>query len=221
MNDLDKALLTRLKDLREHKGSKVDVYDMEPIIESFMNAIIGYATVGMIRSDKSLYNEIKAIAEQIRATKQEISGLEDEDLGGDDIPDATMELSAVVSATEEATNIILDSTEAIQNIAAELDDEEKKAKIDELAIKIFESCNFQDITGQRINKVVQTLDNIEKRVMPIMQAFIDTSEGGGSKEGTSSKKKEKDSGNPDLGGPQLDGVAPTQDEIDALFDSID
>ena len=39
-----------------------------------------------------------------------------------------------------------------------------KALVDEKMMIIFEACSFQDITGQRIAKVVETLQHIEQRV---------------------------------------------------------
>jgi chemotaxis protein CheZ len=35
-------------------------------------------------------------------------------------------------------------------------------------VKIFEACNFQDLTGQRITKVVRALSFIEERVEAMM-----------------------------------------------------
>ena len=48
-----------------------------------------------------------------------------------------------------------------------------KALVDEKMMIIFEACSFQDITGQRIAKVVETLQHIEQRVSrfaDVMQA---------------------------------------------------
>ena len=39
-----------------------------------------------------------------------------------------------------------------------------KALVDEKMMVIFEACSFQDITGQRIAQVVETLQHIEQRV---------------------------------------------------------
>ena len=39
-----------------------------------------------------------------------------------------------------------------------------KAFVEEKMLVIFEACSFQDITGQRIAKVVETLEHIEMRV---------------------------------------------------------
>jgi chemotaxis protein CheZ len=40
--------------------------------------------------------------------------------------------------------------------------------MNEAVVKIFEACNFQDLTGQRITKVVRALSFIEERVEAMM-----------------------------------------------------
>ena len=37
--------------------------------------------------------------------------------------------------------------------------------------QIFEACNFQDVTGQRISKVVKTLQLIDNRVSQLLHTF--------------------------------------------------
>jgi len=67
---------------------------------------------------------------------------------------------AVVGGTEEATQQILEAAEAIDNAASALSkvntpDQQKllSEEIQERVVSIFEACNFQDLTGQRISKV--------------------------------------------------------------------
>lgn len=40
--------------------------------------------------------------------------------------------------------------------------------MNEMIVRIFEACNFQDLTGQRITKVVRALSFIEERVDAMM-----------------------------------------------------
>ncbi len=81
-------------------------------------------------------------------------------------------------------------------------------------IKIFEACNFQDITGQRINKVVKTIRFIEEKILAMIdiwgaEAFIDLPVASDpSASGVDSL----------MNGPQLQNQGITQDEINALFD---
>ena len=92
-----------------------------------------------------------------------------------------------------------------------------KALVDEKMMVIFEACSFQDITGQRIAKVVETLQHIEARVArfaDVMQAkdlsgFLDE------RERARNERKEKLL----LNGPQLAGEGIEQAEVDSLLDN--
>ena len=45
------------------------------------------------------------------------------------------------------------------------------AKLQDAVTRIYEACSFQDITGQRITKVVTTLKVIEEKVAHIISTF--------------------------------------------------
>ena len=90
-----------------------------------------------------------------------------------------------------------------------------KALVDEKMMIVFEACSFQDITGQRIAKVVETLQHIETRVArfaDVMRAkdldgFLHESER------ARAERKQKLM----LNGPQLDGKGNAQNAVDELF----
>ena len=69
-----------------------------------------------------------------------------------------------MKATETATNTIMECAEALMG-ADDSDHAAYKALVDEKMMIIFEACSFQDITGQRVSKVVETLQHIEQRVV--------------------------------------------------------
>src|SRR5215208_6065261 len=82
-------------------------------------------------------------------------------------------------------------------------------------IQIFEACNFQDLTAQRIIKVVATLNFVEDRITRMMEAWggteafqLYTAAAIGAREN-----------NGRLHGPKLDGDVgyATQEDVDALF----
>ena len=86
------------------------------------------------------------------------------------------ELEEVVDSTERATQKVLAAAEEIDqvanNLAAALNGqfEQGLAKdIQDLVIKIFEACNFQDLTGQRIAKVLATLNFVEDHVTRVLE----------------------------------------------------
>lgn len=81
-----------------------------------------------------------------------------------------VELEAVVLATESAANVILEAAEAIQDwISSGARDAEGVQDIAAKVNAIFEACSFQDVTGQRIRRAIQHLQQVEtmlERVLP-------------------------------------------------------
>lgn len=116
-----------------------------------------------------LRRELIEMAASIRKAKVEISAMKPEDNGASSkrINLATEELDAIVHATERATSDILNSAERVLEMAAKVrkhDLAEEAAELEAEATNILVSCGFQDITGQRISKVVATLRYLEERV---------------------------------------------------------
>ncbi len=168
--------------------------------------------------------EIAQMVRVIAKTKQEISQIKhpfgDE---GDKLERAHSELDAIVSATEQATQSILGAIEQLESGFSTLaalaeEDQEMLELIDKMndqATQILEACNFQDITGQRITKVVKTVRFIEDRILAMIsiwgaQAFEDLPVP------TDGMEAEGDENL--LQGPQLGNEGISQAEIDALFD---
>ena len=88
------------------------------------------------------------------------------------------ELDAVITGTEQATQNILKSAEDIDQIATTLSSLLKGGYAQGLAqdmrdhvVRIFEACNFQDLTGQRIGKVVATLKFIEDHINRMLEIW--------------------------------------------------
>jgi chemotaxis protein CheZ len=125
-------------------------------------------------------NEVRALANSIQETKKEIAALytAPEDDSGTRINIVKGELDSVVAATEDATANILETVEKIDavahNIRSAAPDDYTQGLADdivELVVKVFESCNFQDLTGQRITKVVNTMKYIEERVNRVIEIW--------------------------------------------------
>ncbi|WP_375461215.1 chemotaxis protein [uncultured Enterovirga sp.] len=113
--------------------------------------------------------ELTAMREAISATKREVSDLQRFPATGG-IHRAACELDAVSAATERATTTILGAVEEIEFSAnliktggAERRGEPADVILDRVLV-LYEACNFQDITGQRIRKVVTALKVVEERV---------------------------------------------------------
>ena len=127
------------------------------------------------------------------------------DQPGTQIPCATDELDAIVTHTALATDTILECCEAIDAVAAALPDAASRA-VRGLTTRIYEACSFQDITGQRIAKIVATLQTIEARVADLHGAF-----------GRPRSPHGASAGKGLLNGPQLPTAAMAQSDIDRLL----
>ena len=160
--------------------------------------------------DKSIIGEFKYLADFIQKARDEISGLQANDIKDTRLPGASVELDAVVRDTEKATESIM--AEAEKLMAAEATDlATYKAEVDAAMMRIFEACSFQDLTGQRVTKVISTLRHIEERVTKFAGALGVTD--------SSSQESAEDARKRELllNGPAMNGPATSQDDIDALF----
>ncbi len=165
-----------------------------------------------------LRDEILSIAADISRMKQEIGRLRPGEIRQSHIPEAGRELDAIVEATESATHQIMEQAEAIMEADA-VDADAYRAAVQAAAMGIFEACSFQDITGQRIGKVVETLHLIERRV----SRFIDELETHDLIDATAAIPEEPETEDARrkreliVNGPQSDGEGIDQDDIDAFF----
>ena len=190
--------------LKKKLSSETDSEHVEKIVES----ILGALETDISALDKMMYHEISILTKYIRDARSNIANIPYE-IRSQDIPQATDELDAVVIATEDAAGKIMDAAEQIELIAKNVDNEQSK-KLTEAITLIYEACSFQDITGQRILKVVQTLKHIEKKLEELFTSY--------SKGIVKSIVKEISNPNDSLMlGPQLPKNAKNQDEIDEIL----
>jgi chemotaxis protein CheZ len=127
---------------------------------------------------KKLKTELDLIYDAINRTKQEIATLHVTGFKGQEMARVSRELGAVVGGTEKATQQILQAAEYIVETANNLSVAVKMGQeagiaqdIQDRVIQIFEACNFQDLTGQRITKVMATLKFIEEHVVRMMEIW--------------------------------------------------
>lgn len=158
----------------------------------------------------ALHQDCQDLANFIMAARSEIAEIRPNDLKQEKLPRAGKELDAIVEATETATNQIMNATETI--MSAKVTDADV---VNDACMEIFEACSFQDITGQRISKVVSTLNYIEEYLARLTKAWghhIDSTDSADAMQAEDDEETEL------LNGPALDGEGVNQDEIDTLFD---
>jgi len=167
-----------------------------------------------------LRQELQEMSSYIQQTRQEIAALHPDESGKNRIMSATGELDAIVSATERATLDILNAVDRIGVAAARLPasegPESVRAEIETQVTAIMMACSFQDITGQRTTKVVNTLRYIDKRINSMIEIWgIDGS--------VKPVATESEDARPDahlMNGPALEGGV-SQGDVDALFGAQD
>jgi chemotaxis protein CheZ len=206
----DASHFDRLVEFLKQKRDNVTFHDIISLAEVSAQSLQSFFQA----MDAKVYGELREIAGYIESMRHEIGALQVNDLKDSRIPAAGEELGAIVQATEAATDTIMTCAETV--MAADASDTAAyKALVDEKMMVIFEACSFQDITGQRIAKVVETLQHIEERVSrfaDVMQAkdidgFLTESER------QRAERKEKYL----LHGPQLAGAGVDQSKVDEMF----
>jgi chemotaxis protein CheZ len=206
----DASHFDRLVEFLKQKRENVTFHDIISLAEVAAQSLQSFFQA----MDAKVYRELREIAGYIDSMRTEIGALQVNDLKNSRIPSAGEELGAIVQATERATNTIMECAEAVMGADAS-DPVAYKALIDEKMTIIFEACSFQDITGQRIAKVVETLQHIEQRVARFadvmkvkdLEGFITE------KERERNDRKEKLL----LNGPQLAGEGVDQSDVDRMF----
>jgi chemotaxis protein CheZ len=174
---------------------------------------------------RQLKDETDTIHRAIGRTKHEIATLHASAFDGVGTAVVARELDAVTESAERATRQILHAAEEIEDtantLAACLKQEQEQAlaqDIQDHVIRIFEACNFQDLSGQRITKVLATLKFVEDHIARMMEIW-----GGieAFKEYAPAAKAERDKDKKLLRGPKLEGDRghASQSEIDTLFAS--
>lgn len=181
----------------------------------------------IVAGARALKAELDLVHEAIRRTKDEVGGLEPEALIAPDLPRLRRELDAVVIGTEQATHSILTAAEDIDQAANTLSSLLKDGYTGGLAqdvrdsvVKIFEACNFQDLAGQRIGKVIAALNFLEERINQIRKIW-DRIDGAEPAMQAAAMPPGQDVDRNLLNGPKLpdDPGHFTQADIDRIFDS--
>ena len=201
-------LAERLVAIRaRHPGSQPEM------VAEIVQAVLLTMSGDLSARETSLLAEVEALGHTIACAKAEIAALRVDDINDHHIPSATDELDAIVEHTAAATDAILTSCETLDDAAVSLTGE-LATKLQDATTRIYEACSFQDITGQRINKVVATLKTIETKVAQIVAAF-----------GADRPVPTKTAADPAeatlLNGPQRPTVAMDQSDIDKLLASFE
>jgi chemotaxis protein CheZ len=123
--------------------------------------------------------ELESVQEAITQTKREIASLRVGRPAQVSINQLSGELDAVVHTTEEAANTILAAAERIETEVSALtmaatvpaDIEPHAAAIMDEVGQLYSACHFQDLTGQRLSRVMDTFGFVERQVDRMLQIW--------------------------------------------------
>ena len=182
-----------------------------PDAHGYLNRVIGELRALKAPHKNTLVNVLEYLSDHIRVTRSEIGALKSGNANSQMFSTTTDELEEIVTETARATNRIMDAAESVEKVAASLEPERANALMDAVT-NIYEASSFQDITGQRITKIVRALQSLEEKLASLTNAF------GPLDEAQPATKPEGDAAL--LNGPQLEKSAASQTDIDALFASL-
>lgn len=200
------------------------VHERHPAADPVMVAEVVREVLATMRGDLSspeiqLLSEIEELGRTIARARAEVAALGVDEITGSHIPVASDELEAVVVHTASATDRILAVCETLDTLAEGLGEADGPTRAEaaralrEATTEVYEACSFQDITGQRIGKVVGALQAIDAKVARIMEAF------GERAHAVQRPHPELPAGDL-LHGPQLPELAMDQMDIDRLLASL-
>jgi len=213
-DELPKQVEKLVDHLRSDRNANLSLTEVASVTE----VLIATMRAFFRNIDTSVYRECRDLSDYISSARLEIASLQPMDAEGGRIPRAGLELDAIVMQTEDATNTIMTAAEEI--MAADQNDLQAFQSVtNDAVMRIFEACSFQDITGQRISKVVETLAHIEERVKALRDLMGITQD---------EIQAARDSRDPDptdedkalLRGPALEGEGIDQNEVDDLMNDI-
>ena len=226
---MHREIMSELRSIRAQMGAPAGGAAPDAVVDPAMQQVTEAQALletyrAQIEQCEKLKVELDLIYDAINRTKREIAVLHGKSFDGNEMSKVTGELGAVVGGTEQATQQILEAAEAIDQAVTAMSkvnspDQQKilSEEISERVVSIFEACNFQDLTGQRISKVMATMKFIENHITVMMDiwggvdairahapAIIDDREGDARL----------------LNGPKTEGDEghASQNDIDALFD---
>jgi chemotaxis protein CheZ len=198
-------LLTLTERMRDHHEGRAVT---EPVIlQDVVTAVLDTMTSRLSPAEAKLLQVIAGLGQIIDQAKADVAGVSVDSIRGSHIPTATSELDAIVEHTALATNSILESCEMLDTLSSSLDSAHART-VQNAITQIYEACSFQDITGQRITKVVKALQAIEGKVLELA---------GGQSTGVVLHLDVSDKTDSLLNGPSLPAEAMDQDDIDKLL----
>ncbi len=166
-----------------------------------------------------LSENLEALFSYVQRVRTEIASLNQSGDGEDKFATMGEQLDGVLEATKDASDSIMEAIEKNNEAVAKLKESIEDSELIELLETIensnsavFEACAFQDITGQRVTRIVKSVSYVEDRVNALREIWGDDELAKVELAAVEMTENEKL-----LHGPQSKAEAISQDEIDKLF----
>lgn len=195
---------TEISDIEKNGGDMVPLAKVKEMM-TVLRDILGDDD-GAHTTTAEIYSEVGQLAIFLNGARKELANIGGVE-AGDKMTEASAHLTEAVEMAEKSTNIIMAAAEKIQEVTAGTPAADEVSK---LTTEIFEACNFQDITGQRIYKVRDVLKKLEQIVLRLIMVF------GSSVDMQQEVNPEKDL----MSGPALKGEGLEQGGVDDILDKI-
>ncbi|HRO03210.1 MAG TPA: protein phosphatase CheZ [Terricaulis sp.] len=153
--------------------------------------------------------ERRALLHYVLAAQKAIADLRPAQMRLEKLPTAMSQIGLIVETTESAANQIMQAVDEIMNARVDLSPAAYRSFVEEKCLAVLEACSFQDITGQRITKVVETLLTLEDKLAALSSLLGEEAE--------AAPEPAPEGEAVLLNGPAMPGEGVDQDEIDKLF----
>lgn len=196
-------LSIKLKKLQDNNSGSINQIEVNKLTKEFLTTVDYYVSA---KQRNVIFNQVDTISQQIAGLKKDISVMGNNILQENFIPEIATELHSVITQTEKSVIGILDISDEIRKISAKASPPKLKEELLSHSTKILELCNFQDLTGQIIQRIIKRLTIIESTVNNIATEL-----------GPHYKLSSRLTPDSLLNGPQKEEDRPSQDDIDNLF----
>lgn len=228
-------LQSQIAAIESNTGDTIPVSQVQELVgavkDMFGDHFIG---TGDNKMGGAIYHEVGELAKFINGAKKELQDVNSGQLASKEIPDASVQLDEIVRMTENATSTIMDQCDKMQGLNATLRDrllsseppidpdvmagvDDAMTEAEASITEIYQACNFQDITGQRIQKVVKALQEIERHVLRMVIVFGLTQNEEKLDDNTKAELKQDAEL---LSGPAVTGQGLNQDDIDDILATL-
>jgi len=161
-----KQTIETLISIKENKKSALKFADLE----KFLSTLVENHKPEN-NGDESLITELKQILSDVSNLKSDLeSGKTGDDEACDILPLSIVDLTEIMKVLEGAANDILLVAEQLNSLKS--GNEKVDQELATQASKLFESCNFQDLTGQRIVRVIKNLERFQNTFQSIIKVLM-------------------------------------------------